>query len=508
MNKKYFTILLVFIILLSSCWTDYTSIQETWNENTTTIIQNENINDNMEKNTNEDNNYNNNEASISDYDIKQIDLNLKDKETIIIKLDSENTNIVSDSIQVSWQEITIKKSWNYEFSWTLSDGQIIVETGDEKDVQIILNWVNITSTDWSAILVNEANQTIINLANNSINNIIDWENYINVEDENAAIFSKDDLVINWNWTLNINWNYKDWITSKDKLFIDSGNINITAKDDWIRWKDYILINDWNIDIIADWDGLKSDNDDKWTILINWWNINISSWDDWINAALYVVINDWNINVDESYEAIEAMDITFNGWNINLFASDDWINAVWWDDSGIWEQAEEWVFLRINWWIITLNSQWDWLDSNGDIIMTWWNVTVYWPTQNNNWSLDYNWDFNVYWGSLIAIWSSWMAQNIWTNSSQYWVLIWFDSSISAWKIFQLKDNSWNIITNITTKKTSQAIVISNPALKNDEKYSYYINWETIGDFIISNITTTVWNITEKATRWDKWDRMFK
>lgn len=508
-------------------------------------------------------------SEVADFEEKEVKLDLKNSETVYVSLDSDNTQSDDSWIQISGQKVTIKKSWNYEFSWTLTDWQIVVETEDEKDVQIILNGVNITSSETSAILVENANRTVINLVSWTTNNLIDWDNYSNISDEaeNAAIFSRDDLVINWEGTLNVVWNFNDWITSKDKLYIDSWDINVIAADDWIRWKDYLLINSWNINVESEWDSLKSDNDDKWTILINGWNIEISSWDDWINATQYIVINDWNIDVVNSYEALEAKDITFNGWDINLVSSDDWINATSWTSSSWdtekdsqeerwapdemfenlwmdmeeiktimdkkrsweiltseeeeivtqleanrsnnqwrefgwrkmmwwgWGQAEDGVYLRINWWNITLNADWDWLDSNGDVIMTGWNIIVYWPVKDNNGALDYNWVFNISGWNLIAIWSSWMAETPNDTSSQNSVLIWLESTYESWSEIIIKDEIWSEIFNIISKKSFQSIVASSSELLKDSNYTLEINREDVEKFTISDVVTKVWNISE-------------
>ena len=434
------------------------------------------------------------DLSVSWFKERSVELNIKDKETVKINLDSENTNIDNDWIQISGQKITIKKSWNYEFSWVLSDWQIIVETEDEKDVQIILNNVEISNSSSSTIIVNNANQTIINLADDSINTLVDAKIYSSDNEDaiNANIFSKDDLVINWNWILNVIWNYSDWITSKDKLFIDGWNITVTSVGNWIRWKDYILINSWNIKIESEWDSLKSDNEDKWTILINGWDIEISSWDDWINAEQYFVINDWTLNVIKSYEALESKEIVFNWWDIYLTSSDDWINVTSGETSGWGEKAED-IYLKINGWNLTLNSNWDGLDSNGSIIMTWWNVIVYWPTENNNWSLDFNWVFNISGWELISVWSSWMAEAPSETSTQNSVLIWLENSYDSWSNISFKDELWEEIFTLIPIKAFQSIVISSQDLLIGSKYTLEIDWEQIEEFTISDVITTIWTV---------------
>jgi len=180
---------------------------------------------------------------------------------------------------------------------------------------------------------------------------------------------------------------------------------------------------------------------------------------------------------------------------------------WWMDFwGDMSSNTSSYIMYINWWIINVNANWDWLDANGSIVMTWWEVYVNWPTSSWNWPLDYDSSFTISWWILVAAWSSWMAQNISSTSSQYWILFWFDSSVSAWTVFSLKDSSENIIIEFTPEKTYQSIVISTQELQNWETYSYYLDWENQGNFTISSITTTVWTIWRwwMMWWWGRWD----
>lgn len=578
---KYISIILL-TVLLTSCGT--------WNNNisnTTTLTNSENSN----ISTNSENENSTAEIEEEEYEEKEIKLDLKNSDTIKIELDSDNTSIESESIQISWQTITIKKSWNYEFSGELDNWQIVIETDDEKDVQIILNNVTINNNSGSAILVENANQTVINLANNSTNVISDASEYSDTSDDapNAAIFSRDDLVINWSWTLKVTWNNADAIASKDDLFIDWATLITISKDDGIRWKDSILINSWNIDIISESDWLKSTNEEKATITINSWNINISAWDDGIHSELYITINWGTINIDKSYEWIEAKYITFNDGDINVVSSDDWINGTAWSNSSDWmedrtekmedfmnwddqtdreqmreimEKSKNWEDLTeeeqaivdemeasrpqrpdwdnfsetwwiqvpswddftwtwwkqinmgwgmwwdqndgsivyLNWWNITLNSNWDWFDSNGKIIMTWWKITIFGPEWNGNGSIDYNWSFEITWWEVIAIWSSWMVQTPWESDTVYSINIWLSTTYWEWDTILLKNSSREIFINEIWIKNFQNIVYSSSKLNTNDTYILEINSEEIESFTLTDSITTVWSSSNRMWWW--------
>lgn len=431
------------------------------------------------------------------YEITQseIELDIKDSETIKVTLDWENTQMSSDAIQISGQKVTIKKSWNYEFTGTLSDGQIIVETQDEKAVQIILNTVNITSLQGSPIFVENANQTIITLADNSVNTIEDGGEYtLDNDGPSAAISSKDDLIIRGDWVLDVIANYNDGISSNDDIFIQWGEINITAAEDAIRWKNLLSISSWNIGITSWEDGLKSNNEESGSIEINGWNIELSVWDDAVSATMEIIINDGSLNVTRSYEGLEAESITINGWDTYLTSSDDGINVVSSVDTGAWSEEADDIFLTINGGNLTLDSNGDGLDSNGNIIMTGWKVIVHWPIENNNGALDFNGNFDISGWTLIAIGSAGMAAAPSESSSQNAVLLWLDSAYSSWDTIVIKNNSQEEIFNITSLKTFQAIVISSVELVSGESYTLEINGDVIQEFRVSDVITTIWEFS--------------
>jgi len=429
---------------------------------------------------------------------EDVELDIKDSETVYIELDSENTSSDNAAIQISGQRVTIKKSWNYEFSGTLSDGQIAVETEDEKAVQIILNGIEVTSLQGSPIVVENANQTIITLADNSVNTLEDANKYsLDDDGPNAALSSKDDVVIRGDGTLNITANYNDGISSNDDIYILWWNINIIAVDDGIRWKNSLEIYGWSIVIEAGEDWLKSNNEEEGTIKIHGGDIEISAGDDAITATMEVVINGGNTNVTKSYEWIESQSITINGWDTYLTSSDDGVNVVSSVDTGLWREEAEDIFLTITGWNLTLNSNGDGLDSNGNISMTWWNVVVHGPIESNNGALDFNGEYMILGGNLIAIWSSGMAAAPSEGSVQNSVLIWLAAEYPAWSKISIKNNNEEEIFNLESMKVFQAIVVSSQDLVLNSEYVLEIDNTVIENFSITDIVTQVWEI---QTRW--------
>ena len=405
-------------------------------------------------------------------------------------------------IALNGQNVTISEAGTYTLSGNISNGQLLIDVWEDQEVVLNLAWVNITNSNGSAIYIKSWKATI-NLINWTNNILADWENYTNQEDNepNATLFAKEDLKIDWTWTLTVNANYNDWISSKDDLTINNWNIIVKSADDWIRWKDSLTIENWTISVSANGDALKTDDETKGNLTINNWNITLASQtSQWIKAYNSVTINNWKINISNSKEWIESEKITINGWDLSIKATDDGINV----SSSSESQSEEHpvmeatqtenndIKLTINWWNIIVDASGDWLDANGSIELNWWKVIVYWPTNDWNWALDYDATFKINWWEIIAFWTSWMAQWASPSSKQNSVLINLDSSYNANSKFTLKDSSGNTVAENTSTKSFSSVLVSTSKLKTWEKYTYSVNWNQIWEFTVSSTTTEIWN----------------
>jgi hypothetical protein len=215
----------------------------------------------------------------------------------------DNISIEGNGADVEGNKVIINSAGTYRVSGTLSDGQIVINAGDEDNVELILNGANISCSNSSAIYVKNSKNTYIILADGTENQVTDGENYV-FEDEatdepNAAIFSKSDLFINGTGSLIVNANYNNGITSKDDLEIGDANISVTSVHDGIRGKDSITIASGNITINSQGDGMKSNNsedEERGYVLIQGGNINITSGEDGIQAETNTTITGGDITI--------------------------------------------------------------------------------------------------------------------------------------------------------------------------------------------------------------------
>lgn len=361
-----------------------------------------------------------------------------------------------------------------------------------------------------------------------------------------GIVSKDDLTIK-SGTYNINSN-DDGIRGKDSVLIEDGIFNITSSGDAIVTtneedeKGILTINDGEFNITTGGGSTNKSTNDSWgnwntntedtqsakgikasnsiiinngtftlntsddsihsnkNIEINNGTYSINSGDDGIHADESIVIEKGNIDIKESYEGIESTLITINDGTINIIASDDGINIAGGNDEsaqGGRNGANSYStstnnYLTINDGDIYVNSTGDGLDSNGSIYINGGKIIVDGPTNDGNGELDYDNELKITGGTLIAIGTSGMAQNISSSSTQNGVLINLTSSNSANTKIYIDG-----IIDYTSNKTFNSIMISTPDLKTGSTYSLELNGTVTNTFTISSTTTSVGNTQQNG-----------
>lgn len=232
-----------------------------------------------------------------------IEVNYSDKEKLSVT--KAQLSAYSNVIKLNNETVTITESGEYVLEGSIDDGQIIVDVPDTdvKVVTLILNGVDVACSDSAAIYVKNADKVVLSLVEGTTNTFKDGETYVyddaTEEEPNACIFSKDDLAIAGNGTMNVKGQFNNGIASKDDLTITGGKINVTAVNNGIKGKDSIAILTSDITVEAGADGLKSDNTtdaEKGFIIIEDGTFDITSGEDGIQAETCIVINGGWFNV--------------------------------------------------------------------------------------------------------------------------------------------------------------------------------------------------------------------
>ena len=107
------------------------------------------------------------------------------------------TSDTSDGVTQSGSVYTITKAGEYTVAGLLSEGQLIVDAGDEDEVTIVLNGTSITCSSGSPIYVKNASEVKIKSEENSFNEVIDNRTEATEDSSddagNAAIYATCDL---------------------------------------------------------------------------------------------------------------------------------------------------------------------------------------------------------------------------------------------------------------------------------------------------------------------------
>lgn len=198
---------------------------------------------------------------------------------------------------VEGSTVTISAGGMYILSGTLEAGQVLVEASKEDTVQLVLNGVHITAEENAAIYGKQVDTLIITLAEGTQNSLVDAANFTyadtEAEEPDAALFCKDDLILNGDGTLLVTAAYNNGIGSKDDLLVEGGSYTVTAASHGIRGRDSLQILDGSFNIEAGSDALQSNNDadaDKGYIEITGGDFTLTAGRDGIQAETTLTIH--------------------------------------------------------------------------------------------------------------------------------------------------------------------------------------------------------------------------
>ena len=296
------------------------------------------------------------------------------------------------------------------------------------------------------------------------------------------------------------------IKSDGALYVNGGTFTINSADDSFHSNSDVTINDGTY--------------------------TISSGDDGMHADSALLVNGGTITVTESYEGLEGLNITINDGKIDITASDDGMNAAGGNDaSGFGGRggdgfkgmqapdaaqkpddtsdntqepndtsdtaqttgnitvaaqksdntsvasqdtdtaSDDEMWMVINGGYVHVLAGGDGLDSNGDLTINGGEVYVDGPSDNGNSAIDYGEksSFYINGGTVVAVGSSGMAEDVSTDSKQQVAFVKLDSQVDAGDVI-LKDADGNKIISYTVQKKYDCVIISTADLKAGQIYT--------------------------------------
>ncbi len=478
----------------------------------------------------------------TEFTARDLEVGYEESTATKITLNGSSMEVSGDGAAAEGGVLTISQEGTYVLSGTLNDGQILVDAGDSDKIHIIFNGITISHSQNAPVYIKNADKVFITLNEGTKNTLTDGAEYVQTDDNNVdgVIFSKADLTINGDGTLNITGNYKHGIVSKDDLVITGGTFNITAAKDALNGKDCVKIKEGTLNLSAEeGNGIQSKNGDNAT-------------------KGYVYIAGGDITVLKSQEGIEGTVILIEDGTINITAADDGLNAA----SGSSETEEDGTagtnkpenqtanapatsgvrrtrnaanettdtaentadttdantapangnfrggfgggdfgggrggdfgedtncYISITGGLITINANADGIDSNGSLYISGGSVYISGPTNNGNGALDYNGKAEITGGTVIAAGSSGMAQGFSDTSTQYSLLYYFTSVIEGGTEIKLTDEDGNVVAAYLPDKEYQSVVISTPELAKDNTYTITCGDQT-ADITLTSVVTS-------------------
>lgn len=279
---------------------------------------------------------------------------------------------------------------------------------------------------------------------------------------------------------------EDGVQAETILTVESGNYSVLSgggstgePDSEISTKalkggSEVLIKNGNITTDSSDDSIHSNG----KINIQGGIMTLKSGDDAVHADGDVIISGGTLSAEYCYEGLEATNVTLSGGDVNLVANDDGINISGGDGSseegrpGMDMFASQGGKLAVSGGNLFVNAEGDGIDANGDVEISGGVVVVNGPTKGGNGVLDYDGEFNISGGELIASGSASMSQSPSEGSLQN-SLVFTDFSGKENDLFCILAADGTELITCKSPKQFGWVCYSSPKIKTGESYTAYL-----------------------------------
>ena len=290
-----------------------------------------------------------------------------------ITLSPDGSTSTDESVLIDGQTVTITQEGTYEIAGTLDDGALIVESGENAKITLVLGGVSIKNTTGAAIQIATADDVTIELEEGTTNVLQSGEEVdiaAATEGEEAsggALQSKADLKIKGKGSLTVLGYLNNGIHCTKDLKIKNGNISVTALGHGIKGKKSVTVSGSTVTVTSGKDGITSDeteNEEKGFVTIEGGEIIITSAGDGVSAETTLTVTGGVISIISGGGSANAQQKTDNmrgWWDFDNSASDD--------DSASCKGLKAGKALVISGGLITIDAQDDALHTDGDMTIS-------------------------------------------------------------------------------------------------------------------------------------------
>lgn len=251
-----------------------------------------------------------------------------------ITLSPDGSKSTDASVRIDGQTVTITQAGTYQIAGTLGDGALIVESGENAKITLVLGGVSIKNSTGAAIQISTADDVTIELAEGTTNVLQSGEEVdiaVATESEEAsggALQSKVDLKIKGKGSLTVLGYLNNGIHCTKDLKIKNGNISVTALGHGIKGKNSVTVSGGTVTVTSGKDGITSDeteNEEKGFVTIEDGEIIITSAGDGVSAETTLTVTGGVISIISGGGSANAQQKTDNmrgWWDFDNSASDD------------------------------------------------------------------------------------------------------------------------------------------------------------------------------------------
>ena len=290
-----------------------------------------------------------------------------------ITLSPDGSTSTDASVLIDGQTVTITQEGTYQIAGTLDDGALIVESGENAKITLVLGGVSIKNTTGAAIQIATADDVTIELEEGTTNVLQSGEEVDiaaateSEETSGGALQSKADLKIKGKGSLTVLGYLNNGIHCTKDLKIKNGNISVTALGHGIKGKKSVTVSGGTVTVTSGKDGITSDeteNEEKGFVTIEGGEIIITSAGDGVSAETTLTVTDGVISIISGGGSANAQQKTDNmrgWWDFDNSASDD--------DSASCKGLKAGKALVISGGSITIDAQDDALHTDGDMTIS-------------------------------------------------------------------------------------------------------------------------------------------
>lgn len=290
-----------------------------------------------------------------------------------ITLSPDGSTSTDASVRIDGQTVTITQAGTYQIAGILDDGALIVESGENAKITLVLGGVSIKNSTGAAIQISTADDVTIELSEGTTNVLQSGEEVdiaTATEGEEAsggALQSKVDLKIKGKGSLTVLGYLNNGIHCTKDLKIKNGNISVTALGHGIKGKNSVTVSGGTVTVTSGKDGITSDeteNEEKGFVTIEDGEIIITSAGDGVSAETTLTVTGGVISIISGGGSANAQQKTDNmrdWWDFDNSASDD--------NSASCKGLKAGKAMVISGGSITIDAQDDALHTNGDMTIS-------------------------------------------------------------------------------------------------------------------------------------------